>query len=302
MTEFVSSCRLKNKLSHQVKTYEKKTFYTWYGSSGSTSHDKNPQNQNSSGYLSKTENPELSHSISPESDFKKSSNTAADLSQVVMKIDIVQKQRQKKKNCCAKLVETIFPVERVKRGKKRGPIFHWPLFRDFPFLVLCVSMAFFNLAQKTVFTFLPAISAQQKISEFSLVLSVAGAGDTIGRIVAGFIMDTPVVRPIRGVVYSLVLVFAAGGALMFPFTNTFLLFCVAGFIYGFMVGASVSQKSTVLAALMGKETVNSAFGILYSFQGIGTLAGPPLSGKCPFWQEIIIFFNVEFKEGNSPLL
>ena len=281
--------RLKEKLlrgkSKFDSTYRRKGFYSWYGSIETTQPN---QNTSSSGYSSKTDHGnDLTQSTSSESTSQEGQNTPDDLHNV---IDI--RRRKKKKNCCCACVETVFPVEGEKRGRKKRRLLHWSLFKDFPFLVLCVSMAFFNLAQKTVFTFLPAIAEQKGISAYSVMLSVAGAGGTVGRVAAGFFMDRPRIKPHKCAVYSLILFFAAGAALMVPFSDSLLMLCVPCTLYGFMVGASVSQKSNVLAALLGKETVNSAFGILYSFQGLGTLAGPPLSGRVTDFSSLTIVLVV----------
>ncbi|GFN94336.1 monocarboxylate transporter 9 [Plakobranchus ocellatus] len=186
-----------------------------------------------------------------------------------------------RRTCSPASVARTFPVEQGRaRKRKSGPLFHWALFRDFPFLVLCISMAFFTLAQKTVFSFLDVVCLEQGLSSAAAasVLSLTGIGDLVGRLLSGILMDLPRMKPFREAMYSFVLFIAAGAVLMFPFSKTLVLLGTAGVIYGVMVGASASQKSTILVALLGKEMVNSAFGILYSFQGLGTMIGPPIAG------------------------
>ncbi|RUS84545.1 hypothetical protein EGW08_007714 [Elysia chlorotica] len=252
--------------------------YSRYGTIKSAQSDT-PNLTSTSGYCTETENESsLNHTISIKTTSHQTKNTPDGLYNAIAKIEDTR-LRRKRRNCCVAVIDNIFPIEEEKRGEKgKRILLHWPLFRDFPFLVLCVSMAFFNLAQKTVFTFLPAYARQRGIAGGSLVLSAAGAGDTVGRVVAGLVLDRAAVKPHKGAVYALVLIFAAAAAWAVPFSYSLLPLCAAGCVYGFSVGASVSQKSNVLATLLGKETVNSAFGILYAFQGIGTMAGLPISG------------------------
>ncbi|GFR57873.1 monocarboxylate transporter 14 [Elysia marginata] len=270
--EVIQERLLRDELSRKGKS-----FSSWYGSIGSPQGDQSPIGGYGKTSEQDNKNPTDLTLISPESEMLGNKPNPKEVYQVIAEIDMLRQQRRKE-NCFRACLGTIFPVEGEKRGKRRRRLFDWSLFKDFPFLVMCVSMAFFNIAQKTVFTFLPAYCEQQGVPEYGVVVSVAGAGDTLGRIAAGLLMDRPFVRPFRGAAYSLVLFIAGGAALVIPFSKSLLLLCVASSIYGSMVGASVSQKSTVLAALLGKETVNSAFGILYAFQGLGTLTGPPLSG------------------------
>ncbi|GFN94310.1 monocarboxylate transporter 14 [Plakobranchus ocellatus] len=185
------------------------------------------------------------------------------------------------RSCFRAIIETVFPVEGVKgKKKKRKPFFHWALLKDFPFIVLCISMTFFNLAHKTVFAFLVVTCEEQGLTdiEAAYVLSLSGVGDIAGRLIVGFLMDLPKLRPIRNINYTLLLFVASGAALMVPFSKTLVLLGIAGALYGGVAGSSVSQRSTVLAALLGKEMVNSAYGILDSIQAVGTLAGPPIAG------------------------
>ncbi|GFN94312.1 monocarboxylate transporter [Plakobranchus ocellatus] len=188
---------------------------------------------------------------------------------------------KKSKSYLRTVVETVFPVEGVKGKKsKRKPLFHWALLKDFPFMVLCISMAFYNLAHKTIFAFLAVTCEEQGLTdiEAAYIVSLTGIGDSVGRFAFGLLMDLPRVKPLREIAYSMVLFFAAGAALMVPFSRTLALLSIAGVVYGVMVGSSVSQRSTVLVAMLGKDMVNSALGLLYCSQGIGTLAGPPIAG------------------------
>ena len=180
------------------------------------------------------------------------------------------------------ILNTCFPIEysrtkEEKKGEKRK-IFHFELFKDVPFLILCACMVFFNLGNKNVFSFLPALGTSKGLnqSEASLLISAVGIGDIIGRFSAGFIMDQPWVVP--EIFYGGVLFVCAGAAVVMTCVNGFVWFSLAGAVYGCFGGVSISQKTTLLNGILGKELLTSSFGIMYSFQGFGTLTGPPISG------------------------
>lgn len=50
--------------------------------------------------------------------------------------------------------------------------------------------------------------------------------------------------------------------------------------FGFTIGAYVGLTSVILVDLLGLDKLTNAFGLLLLFQGIASLAGPPLAGMC----------------------
>ncbi|CAL1543935.1 unnamed protein product, partial [Lymnaea stagnalis] len=159
-------------------------------------------------------------------------------------------------------------------------LFHFYLLKEPPFLMFCVSIWLFAMAFRAAFTFMPALVKSRGIpeSEAAMALSTAGAVDTIGRIVAGLLLDTSLLRPHRLVLYNVVVFCVAGVAFILPSLTTIASFCVFCGLYGLFTGAFISQKSVVLVDLLGQEHMASSFGLLIGFQGVGSLLGPPLAG------------------------
>ena len=60
--------------------------------------------------------------------------------------------------------------------------------------------------------------------------------------------------------------------------QTFQQYLLVCLIYGVFSGAYTSQKSVILADMLGVDEISSSFGILLGFQGLGVLVGVPLSG------------------------
>ncbi|KAK3796025.1 hypothetical protein RRG08_013331 [Elysia crispata] len=189
--------------------------------------------------------------------------------------------REEKPRWLWAVLNTCFPVEykqREKKSSEKRKLFHFELLRDVPFLILCLCMVFFNLSNKIFFSFLPALGTSRGLSqpEASLLISACGVGDIVGRLAAGFIMDQPWVVP--ELFYGSVLFVCAGATAMLTVVRGFGMFCVGAALFGCFGGVSISQKTTLLAGILGKDILTTSFGIMYCSQGFGTLLGPPISG------------------------
>ncbi|XP_059163687.1 monocarboxylate transporter 12-like [Physella acuta] len=174
-----------------------------------------------------------------------------------------------------------FPKENNKQQReKMSHSLHLSLLKDASFCIFCVSIMLFTSAFKAAFTFIPALVKTKGLSdsEAALVLSLSGVFDTIGRIVAGIILDIPSLRPLRPVVYNFFIFSIAAVSFTMPFFTSFLWLCVLCCVYGTLSGAYISQKSVLVVDILGVEHLASSFGLLICFQAVGTCVGPPLSG------------------------
>lgn len=173
-----------------------------------------------------------------------------------------------------------FPTEVRKKDAPKRKLIEWSLLKDPAFLFYCFSICLFTAAFKSAFTFLPALALSQGVSptESAYLLSISGVLDTIGRIMAGFLLDIQCIRPLRPIVYNGVIFVIMGLSFVSPYLDTFVGFAVLFGLYGMLTGTYVSQKSVILVDILGQEKLTSSFGLLICFQGIGTFVGPPLSG------------------------
>lgn len=175
-----------------------------------------------------------------------------------------------------------FPKENNKQEKEKlRHLLHLSLLKDASFSLFCVSIMLFTSAFKAAFTFIPALVKSKGLSdnEAALVLSLSGVFDTIGRIVAGIILDIPSLHPFRPVVYNFFIFSLAAVSFTMPLFTSFLWLSVLCCVYGTLSGAYISQKSVLVVDILGVEHLASSFGLLICFQAVGTCVGPPLSGK-----------------------
>ena len=61
--------------------------------------------------------------------------------------------------------------------------------------------------------------------------------------------------------------------------NDFYTLAVYASVFGFTIGAYVGLTSVILVDLLGLDKLTNAFGLLLLFQGIASLAGPPIGGN-----------------------
>ena len=184
---------------------------------------------------------------------------------------------------CQNLFDPCFAVDSYdKSHATKSKVFHWSIFKHIPFVTVCFSVVFYKLGNKTFLDFLPAISLEQGLTsaQLSVLLSVLQMADMGGKLVIGFAMDTEPLRPYLGITYivMLFLLAALNGAV--PLLRDFKAFCVLAGLYGILSGASTIQRTMVVARMVDPDVLSSSYGVLYGFQGLGTLIGPPVAGKC----------------------
>lgn len=166
-------------------------------------------------------------------------------------------------------------------SNSRPKLLDLSLLKNIQFMTFCIGICLYTLSFQASYVFLPPLAIQngQSHIEAAYVVSSAGALETIGSILSGIILDLPMVKPHRLLIYNIVLFVLGILTLIIPFLRVFgwLLF-VCG-IYGFLLGSGLAQKATLVVDILGVEHLISSLGLLVCFQGFGVLFGPPLSGR-----------------------
>ncbi|RUS79637.1 hypothetical protein EGW08_012606, partial [Elysia chlorotica] len=168
-----------------------------------------------------------------------------------------------------------------KSHHTRSKVFHFSIFKHAPFVTACLSVVFYKLGNKTFLDFLPATSLEAGLTsgQMSVLLSIVQIADMGGKLAIGFAMDTELLRPYLEITYIAMLFMLAvlNGAV--PLLREFSAFGVLGGVYGLLSGASTIQRTMVVARMVDPDVLASCYGVLYGFQGLGTLVGPPVAGS-----------------------
>ena len=166
--------------------------------------------------------------------------------------------------------------------KQKRPLLELSLFKNYAFTVLCIQLFFYTIAFNATFVFLPAIAKVRGLSKFdgAMLVSILGVCDALARIVMSILLDLKRVKKYRLIIYNFLMVWTGGVCLMIPLMKTFWQFSIMSALFGLLSGTYISQKSVVVVDILGVEKLSSSLGLILLFQGIGSLAGPIIGGKC----------------------
>lgn len=154
------------------------------------------------------------------------------------------------------------------------------LLKNSRFLTFCIGICFLSLAFNSVLIFIPPLAKDLGLTRLqgAYILSISGLFDILGRLGSGVILNLKKIKPFRMIIYNTAMFLLGFLTFTLPLSSSFIALSIAGAFYGLLTGIYTSQKSVILADILGSESLNSSFGILICFQGIGTLLGPPFTG------------------------
>ncbi|XP_048772237.1 monocarboxylate transporter 9-like [Ostrea edulis] len=109
------------------------------------------------------------------------------------------------------------------------------------------------------------------------VLSILGIATTIGRVLIGWVADRPWANTY--LINNGSLVIAGIVTVVCPFLEGSAQMTIFAVGFGFFTAGFLSLRSIVLVDLIGLDRLTSSFGLLLMFQGIASIAGPPLAGR-----------------------
>jgi len=134
------------------------------------------------------------------------------------------------------------------------------------------------MAVYITYTYLPSMAQSLgfSLAHASLLISVVGVTNTIGRICSGWVTDLPKVS-------ALVITIIATGIssifpILMPLTPSYPLLVVLSGVFGFVISALPTVTSRLLVDLVGIQHLNSSFGALTFVRGFAALLGPPIAG------------------------
>ncbi|XP_062582265.1 monocarboxylate transporter 14-like [Saccostrea cucullata] len=198
-------------------------------------------------------------------------------SEVINLAGSMQLHNRSQKSLNSTAAETEIPKS---RGSSNPGLLNLSLLRNIKFLSFCIGICLYTLSFQAFYVFLPPLAIQngQTDIEAVYVVSIAGALETAGSILSGIILDLPMIRPHRLLIYNIVLFILGILTFITPFLRVFEWLSFTCAVYGFLLGSGLAQKATLVVDILGVEHVVSSLGLLVCFQGFGVLFGPPLSG------------------------
>jgi len=134
------------------------------------------------------------------------------------------------------------------------------------------------MAVYITYTYLPSMAEGLgfSLTQASLLISVVGVTNTIGRMVSGAITDLPRVSALA-VTIGATAVSAVFPALM-PLAQSYPVLVVLAGVFGLLISALPTVTCSLLVDLLGIQNLNSSFGIVTFVRGGSALLGPPIAG------------------------
>ncbi|KAI9459461.1 MFS general substrate transporter [Lactarius psammicola] len=157
-----------------------------------------------------------------------------------------------------------------------GGLFNAKQFRSPAFTVYTASGFFAFLGLYTVLTFIDASAPSQGVPESfsSYLVSIANAGNAVGRLTSGILADR------LGALNVMIPASLIGGVLTFiwPYTRGTAGLVTLAVTYGASSGAMVTLMTVPIMALGESADVGRRTGMYLTIISLGLLAGPPISG------------------------
>lgn len=185
---------------------------------------------------------------------------------------IVVEAKEVDKDLCCGMVSSPQAKEAL-RSMLDTSLLKDPIFLLFAFSNFCTSIGF-----NVPYVYIVASAKELGIAKenASLLLSVIGIANTVGRVALGWVADKPWVN--RLWIYNICLTICGIATFLSAFCLDFISLSVYASVYGFTIGAYVGLTSVILVDLLGLQKLTNAFGLLLLFQGIASFLGPPIAG------------------------
>ncbi|XP_071163942.1 monocarboxylate transporter 12-like [Mytilus edulis] len=157
-------------------------------------------------------------------------------------------------------------------------IFHFSVLKmpAVVFYTIFSFLVFFGYFNFIIFMPLDADSRGFKNFHKAWLVSCAGIGDLIGRVVVGIVGDLRIIE--RYKIIGATCIFCGINIFIFNFATVFWWCAIHTTLYGFFGGAYIALTSIVLIDMVGIEIMPKAIGVILLIQGLGAAIGQPVEG------------------------
>lgn len=105
---------------------------------------------------------------------------------------------------------------------------------------------------------------------------IVGISNLIGGMTSGWILTKLKIGSLLGT--GICMIFVAAAIFALPYCSTYTHFGISCAVQGFFTAPYTGQQTTQLVTIFGMENLTTAFGLSNIFRGIGSFAGPVVSG------------------------
>merc|ERR1719312_29126 len=159
---------------------------------------------------------------------------------------------------------------------------------NIPFLLMTLGNIPFAMAIYISYTYIPSMAIQSGLSssDASLLISVVGISNSVGRFVSGWVAGVEWTSALGITIVTTAIASALCSSL--PSGSVYSVLLVLTAVFGFIISSGPTVSTPLIVDLLGIHHLNSAFGILTFARGLAALIGPPAAGA------IIDCFSADF--------
>ncbi|KAF8782374.1 Monocarboxylate transporter 14 like protein [Argiope bruennichi] len=161
-----------------------------------------------------------------------------------------------------------------------GQMIGLSLFKNYVFLTFscCTFLHYLGINTPCVYLYHKSLELGiATTTEASLLLSIMGVANTVGKVVFGFWADKTSINVLT--LYTACMLLNGISMMMTSLIVDYYLMAFYSFVFGATWGASLSLSSIVLVKLLGMQRLNNAYGLFLLFTGLATSTGVPMTGK-----------------------
>jgi len=157
-------------------------------------------------------------------------------------------------------------------------MFDFSLLKNLTFAILCTCSVLAMLGFFIPYFYVTdkALELGTPLSLATFTLSIIGIGNTIGRVLVGWVSDRPWADCF--LIHNIALIIGGLTTALVPWMNSFSLICAYCLAFGLCIASYITLRSIVLVELLGIQKLTQSFGLLLLFQGIASIVGPPIAG------------------------
>jgi MFS family permease len=164
-------------------------------------------------------------------------------------------------------------------GSVLRQMFDVSLLRSPTFIIITLSgvLTFLGLYTPFVYVYQKALKELEvEASKASIILSILGVFNTLGRLVAGWLADRSWADSL--IIHNVSAILAGVLTCLVAVIFSYELLCVYAALFGTFIAAFIALRSIVIVDLLGIQKLTNAFGLMALFQGFACLFGSPISG------------------------
>lgn len=176
------------------------------------------------------------------------------------------------------------PTAKIEPAKEKFQILsYFKVVTNWKFMLYGWQITCMASCSMAYFIFLPAFAVELGTDKYyaSLLLSILGASDMLGRFAFSFLFDLKIIRENIGRrnFHSAIGILMGLFSGLTGFMNIYLTIAITSVMWGLVEGIFHGQRTTVITEFVPKHQMSSATGFVLLFQGVGSLIGPIVAGK-----------------------